>query len=143
MTPTETSQVKNEAEVYANINKSSFTVPKKKKPKFKVGDNVRIGRIKDKFEKGYEPNYTFEVFKISEIQVTDPVTYKLTDFLGEPITGGFYEPELIHTTVPEYREVEKVLKTRKSGKNKEYFIKYYGWPDKYNEFVKESDFITA
>ncbi len=142
MTPTEASQTDNEVQVYNNLHRDSSQAPKKKhKPKFAVGDNVRISRIKEKFEKGYEPNYTFEVFVISSVQDTDPVTYKLTDYLGEPITGGFYEQELIKTSVPDYREVETVLKTRQKGKSKQYFVKFYGWPDKYNDWVDKNDFV--
>ena len=35
-----------------------------------------------------------EVFKISKIQLTIPVTYKITDYNGEEIQGSFYEQEL-------------------------------------------------
>ena len=48
-------------------------------PKFKVGDNVRISQKKSMFEKGYSPRWTEEIFKIYEVQMTRPVTYKLED----------------------------------------------------------------
>ena len=35
-----------------------------------------------------------KVFKISKIQLTIPVTYKITDYNGEEIQGSFYEQEL-------------------------------------------------
>ena len=38
-----------------------------------------------------------EIFKISEIQSTIPVTYKITDYNGEEIQGSFYEQELQKT----------------------------------------------
>ena len=39
-----------------------------------------------------------EVFKISKIQLTIPVTYKITDYYsGEGIQGSFYEQELQKT----------------------------------------------
>ena len=39
------------------------------KPKFKVGDEVRISKYKNKtFEKGYTPNYSKKVFIIDEEQ---------------------------------------------------------------------------
>ena len=37
---------------------------KKKGPKYKVGDNVRISKYKNIFAKGYTPNLYEEVFEI-------------------------------------------------------------------------------
>ena len=40
----------------------------KKDPKFKVGDHVRISKYKNSFAKGYTPNWSEEVFVISNIK---------------------------------------------------------------------------
>ena len=48
-------------------------------PKFKVGDNVRISKKKAMFKKGYTPRWTEEIFKINEVQMTRPITYKLEE----------------------------------------------------------------
>ena len=98
MTPTEASDPENDVEVFHNVNKDYLQPPPK--PRFKVGDQVRISRIKEKFEKGYEPNFTYEVFKIAKVKETNPVTYSLVDYNGEPIEGGFYDKNL-KTKVPE------------------------------------------
>jgi len=45
---------------------------------------------------------------------------------------------MIKTTVPDYYEVEKVLKTRKVGNKTESLVKWKGWPDKYNSWIGES-----
>ena len=67
-----------------------------KKPKFKVGDKVRIAKHNLPFRKGYKPQYTEEVFVIREISTFKPVvTYLLKDLNDEDIIGRFYEPELI------------------------------------------------
>ena len=47
-------------------------------PKFAIGDNVRITKKKKIFDKGYTQIWT-EVFKISKIQLTIPVIFKITD----------------------------------------------------------------
>ena len=47
------------------------------KHKFKVGDKVRITKKKSIFEKGYTPRWTEEIFTITELQYTDPPTYKI------------------------------------------------------------------
>ena len=64
--------------------------------KFSIGAHVRITKEKKTFDKGYNQRWT-EVFKISKIQLTIPVTYKITDYNGEEIQGSFYEQELQKT----------------------------------------------
>ena len=46
------------------------------------------------FDKGYTEWWTEEVFNISEIPLTLPVRYKITDYNREEIQGSFYEQEL-------------------------------------------------
>ena len=67
---------------------------KKKNPKFKVGDHVRISKYKNIFAKGYTRNWSEEVFVISKIKNTVPWTYLINDLNGEQITGSFYDKEL-------------------------------------------------
>jgi len=54
------------------------------------------------------------VFKIIKVQQTNPVTYLLEDYRGEPITGGFYKYELHSVTNLDMHltHVEKVLRKR-------------------------------
>jgi hypothetical protein len=66
-----------------------------KKHKFKVGDRVRIYKYKATFEKGYKTRFTKEVFIITKVNETSPVTYNLKDMNGEDITGSFYNEEMI------------------------------------------------
>ena len=61
------------------------------------------------FEKGYTQRWTEEVFRISKIQLTIPVRYKITDYNGEEIHGSFYEQELQKTSQKTFR-IEKILK---------------------------------
>ena len=51
--------------------------------KFSIGDHVRITKKKNTFDKEYTQKWTEEVFKISKIQLTIPVTCKITDYNGE------------------------------------------------------------
>ena len=102
-----------------------------RKPKFKIGQFVRINKHKHVFEKGYTPNWTTEIFKIRDDQLTNPTTYLLEDYQGTPIQGGFYEEELLKTSYPDLYLVEKVLKRRKN----EVFVKWLGFPSKHNARV--------
>ena len=94
MSPIEASDKRNEGTVYFNLYGDIETL--KRKPKFKVGDKVRISKYKRNVsDKGYTPNWTEEVFTIDKIQYTNPITYKIKDLRGEDIQGSFYEPELL------------------------------------------------
>ena len=54
MTPVEASKRKNESTVYFNLYGDMEQLPSK--PKFKIGDKVRISKYKRKvFDKGYTP----------------------------------------------------------------------------------------
>ena len=63
-------------------------------PKFKIGDHVRISKYKNVFAKGYESNFTEEIFQVEKVFAADPNMYELKDLEGEEILGKFYEQEL-------------------------------------------------
>ena len=50
-----------------------------RKPKSKVGDLVRISQYDLPFRKGYEPQFTKEVFEIVAISSKKPPTYTIKD----------------------------------------------------------------
>ncbi|WAQ95240.1 hypothetical protein MAR_027930 [Mya arenaria] len=81
------------------------------KPNFAVGDSVRITKKKKTFEKGYTPRWTEEVFTVSEIQYTNPVTYKIKDYNKEEIQVTFYEQELQKTDQEIFR-IERVIQKK-------------------------------
>ena len=84
-------------------------------PQFRVGDTVRVSRYKSIFGKGYEANFTEEIFKVKRVLRGDPNVYELEDHEGEPIIGKFYEEELSAVNKKDnmYR-IEKVLR-KKNG----------------------------
>ena len=62
--------------------------------KFQINDSVRISKVKRTFEKGYLPNWTEEIFTITERIPRQPPVYRLKDYSGELLEGVFYEAEL-------------------------------------------------
>ena len=93
--------------------------------KIKIGDQVRISKIKCTFEKGYLPNFSKEIFTISKQIPRNPVVYKLKDYDGEELKGTFYEKELQKAIKQDdVYEVEKILKKRGRGKNIQYLVKW-------------------
>ena len=105
----------NEGLVYFNLYGDMETL--KQKPKFKIGDKVRISKYKrNVFDKGYTPNWSEELFTIDKIQSTIPITYKIKDLNNEEIKGSFYEPELLKAKQEVFR-IDKVIR-RDYKKNK-------------------------
>ena len=76
MTPVEASKKENEVRVYRNLYPDLTRRPMR--AKFKTGDKVRILKTKGLFQKGFTPNWTEDVFTISNIQRTNQVTWKIT-----------------------------------------------------------------
>jgi Chromo (CHRromatin Organisation MOdifier) domain len=127
MTPFEASKKENTLKVDRILN--PIITKKEIIPKFKVGDKVRISKVKMIFDKGYLPNYTYEIFTVSEIKETNPITYKLKDYNNEEIKGSFYNQELtIYNKKDNVYEVEKILKTRYRNGKKEFLVKWKGYP---------------
>jgi len=108
MTPVEVSKIINTITVYRNFYQEYPDLTRRPmRAKFKIGDKVRISKKKKFFEKGFTPNSTEEVFTVSKIQRTDPITYKITDLNDEEIQGTFYAQELQNTT-QEFSESRKL-----------------------------------
>lgn len=125
---------------YNNINayhknNNSTTVPKMKV--LKEGDFVRISKYKGTFEKGYTPNWSTEIFKITKVQNTQPITYLLEDLRQHPILGSFYTQELQKTKHPNIYLVEKIIK-RKGNKM---FVKWLGLPTIENSWIHKSNIL--
>ena len=82
---------------------------RRNKQKFLIGDEVRISNFKHVFEEVYTPNWTTEVFTVSQIKNTEPMTYWLK-YYKKTISGSFYEQELAKVKNPDIYFIEKVLK---------------------------------
>lgn len=109
---------------------------------FKVGDYVRITKYKHIFQKGYESNWSDEIFVISSIVKRLPwIVYKLTDLENEQIVGTFYGRELQKVTyAPTTKfKIDKIIRSRYSGSRKEVFVKWKGYPDKFNSWILASN----
>ncbi|KAL0152653.1 hypothetical protein M9458_052376 [Cirrhinus mrigala] len=78
--------------------------------KYKVGDVVRISKVRGPFTKGYEQNYTEEFFTISACIPRNPPVYRLSDYDGDVIDGVFYEEEIQNIIVSENKAFKVLLK---------------------------------
>ena len=75
-----------------------------------------------------------EVFKISKMQLTIPVTHKITDYNEEEIQGSFYKQELQKTKQDIFR-IEKIIKQQESKS----LVKWLGYHDSFNSWVDNKD----
>ena len=101
----------NEADI---LRKFARKITKKIKPKFKIGDKVRVSKAKAVFDKGYTPNRSTEIFTIILIAARNPTTYHLKDYQDQPVSGGFYEQGLLKAKYPDIYLVDKVIKKKRS-----------------------------
>ena len=115
---------------YAEYNEDSNVT----KPKFKVGDDVRISKYKNIFAKRYTQNWLEGFYFVSKIRDNVPWIYVISDLYGEPITGSFYEKELQKTNQKEVR-IEKVLK-RNIDK---LYVEWKGYDDLLNSWIDKKD----
>ena len=108
-----------------------------KEPSLQVGDTVRISKTRRAFKKGYLPHWTEEIFTIVERKSTQPPTFALADY-SEVLKGTFYPQELQKVTkTNDLYRVEKILKRTKNRA----FIKWQGYPDKFNSWVDVKDLV--
>lgn len=113
--------------------------------KYKPGDYVRISRTKGTFEKGYEKNWSEEIFRVKKaIERQGLYVYVLCDLEDEAIEGFFYPEEL--TRVHENRmkkdqefKIDQVLQTKGRGANKQILVSWVGYPAKFNSWIPASN----
>ena len=135
MKPVDASKKSNENIVRKNYN---FKITDKK-PKFSIGDKVRISLLKNTFEKGYTSNWSEQTYVIYDIKSSNVHYYYLKDLNGNKIDGVFYEQELLKTNIKDndLYIIEKIIK--KIG-NK-YIVKWRGYDDSFNSYVNKNDIV--
>ena len=139
MTPTQIT-AKNQEEVFYNIYKINNKQIKKAWQKTKdrtvqLGDKVRIAKTRSKFDKGYEPNWTTEIFTVTKYRGKRGCVIEADD--GEEIKGVFY-PEEVQKVLKSQTDtypIEKVLKYRGKGNRKEAYVRWKGYSDKFDQWI--------
>ena len=103
-------------------------------------DHVRISRIAGSpFIKNFDQNWSEEVFQIVGMDnKTTPVMYIIQDLDGNVIQGKFYKEELQVVAKPEIFRIEKIIRSWGKGVDKQYLVKWYGYSDIHNSWIKAS-----
>ena len=129
---------------YAKFDKKIYL--KNQKPaKYKKGKFVKLFQKKGAFTKGYVQNVTKEYFEIYYVdRKLSKDRYYLKDLAGDKILGSFYEEYLVPFK-PSNGAVFKIDPNHKDFKRKNIrgiphiFVKWYGWPTKFNQWVPVND----
>ena len=135
MKPVDASKKSNENIVRKNYN---FKITDEK-PKFSIGDKVRVSLLKNTFEKGYTSNWSEQIYAIYDTKSSNVHYYYLKDLNGNKIDGVFYEQELLKTNIKDndLYIIERIIK--KIG-NK-YLVKWRGYDDSFNSYVNKNDIV--
>ena len=93
------------------------------------------------FARGYHERWTREVFVVTKAEGdVVPVTYRVKDLMEEEISGRFYadELQLIERDPNATFKIENVLKTMRPRGQSKMFVKWLGYPEKFNSWVPKT-----
>lgn len=133
----------NEKNIWHRVYGAHAAMLKPKESKSLVSETpVRIAKTKVGFQKGYHPNWSTEVFRIEDNaseSLNPKRLYKIKDLVNERIEGRFYPEELQVISGKSVFRIEKIVKKRKGETGTELFVKWKGWPKKFNSWIAERE----
>ena len=128
MSPQEAELVQNQPRlVHLQAKRKAKMRSKRKSPRLKVNDTVRISRKKTQFSRGFDNNFHYEVFTIYRVDELLPIPryYLKQAETDEKISGAFYMNELV--LVKDLKFKLTVLKKRKVRGQEQFFVKWKGY----------------
>lgn len=126
---------RNEQQLLNTVYNYRHTITNTHKPKFQIGDPVRLSKYKNLFDKGYTPNWTTEIFKIRKIVYTVPITYLIESLSGEEILGTVYAEELQLAKHSDLYLVERIIRKR----GDKCYVKWLGFDSSHNSWITKND----
>ena len=93
-----------------------------------------------KSAKGYEQNYSTEIFRVVKVINRKPQpVFEITDLYNRPIEQ-FYNYKFVKVTVsPKQFQIDKIVRTRTHKGIKQHLVKWKGYDATFNSWVKASD----
>ena len=104
-------------------------------------DWVRMSKSWSQLTKGYTGHWSKEILHIEAVQDTSPMTYNVSNAMGQTIKGTIYELELQKVMLLDYFDVEAILDMYQHENRTQYFVKWVDYPASFNS--SESYVITA
>lgn len=117
----------------------------KKVYKFKINDKVVVSRNSDKMFKSYEGTFNKEIFSVSKrFYKSNLPMYHLRDLNNDIIEGSFYEQELqlFNINSNTIYQIEKIIKTRGRGKNKQFLVRWQDYDKSFDSWVNANQIIN-
>ena len=110
--------------------------------KFKLGDTVRVSKIKHPFMRSYKHQSNEELFKIVEVRKNMPIPmYILKSWESlDVIKGAFYESELTRVDLEAWN-IERVLKRRVKNGKEQARVKWEGFHNKFNSWIPAENVV--
>lgn len=134
----------NDLNEWASQNNES-NVNKRRKSIYPIGTLVRISRISQSpFRKNFDQNWSEEIFRVTAVDTKDiPIMYTLKDMNDELIQGKFYHEELqdVGDSLPKVFRIEQIIRTKGKGKDKQYYVKWFGYDSSRNSWIKASQLV--
>ena len=94
-----------------------------------------------KFAKGFEQNYSVEIFEISKVVRRTPrPLYELRDLRGTPIEGQFYNEEVtpVKITRRTAYKIDKIMDTRVRQGIREHLVRWAGYLPSFDSWIRAS-----
>lgn len=118
---------------------SFYNRGKKRSPKLKIGDIVRIQKLRGRFARGYKPRQVTELFKIVGIntRMTMPMYLLKSIEKNDLILGGFYESQLTKIIYEDDNKfkIDRIIDTRVHKGKKQSLVKWTGHHETYNSWI--------
>lgn len=102
---------------------------------YKLGQFVRIADVGNAFRRGFQPNYSTEVYKIVKINNTFPVTYKIADSADNVLTKSYYKEEFTSVKNKDAYLIENII--RKQGDKA--LVRWLGFSSSYDSWIPLRD----
>lgn len=131
----------NTAEVFSNTygHIKRFPTVSENKPKFKIGDSVRVKYELKPMDKSYYPNWSDAVYTIKVvIRGLKRIMYRLMDEQGKELPRRFYQEEVQKVDKNTAFRIEVV---RRDKKNKRVLVKWLNHPGMPPSWIPEKDLL--
>jgi len=106
---------------------------------------VRVSKVREKFDKGYLPNWCQELCVVNKTEPGAPPLYSLKDLDGEKLDGRFYAEEIQQVAKHEadiYR-IEAVLGSRRRPGKRQVLVRWCDFPAKFDSWLNAKDVIRC
>lgn len=106
------------------------------KPKYKIGDPVRLNLTRKTFNKESSGSFTHEIYYVSKVnEQSYPCTYNLINVDKRPMLGRVYNEDITLVHRPSLYLIQKIVR-QKDGKC---LVRFEGFDEETDEWMDEKD----